>query len=68
MYILKIRGTRKIPDFIQIRDENFTLIAYFKITNPKTALTRCNLIDRVDRILDIASSLEYGKIRKLDLD
>jgi hypothetical protein len=68
MYILKIRGTRKIPDFIQIRDENFTLIAYFKITNPKTALTRCNLIDRVDRILEIAGSLEYGKIRKLDLD
>ena len=67
MFILKIQGTRKIPDYIQIRDEQFTLIAYFKVTNPKTALTRCNLIHKMDEILKIAAGLEYGKIRKLDL-
>jgi len=67
MYILKIQGTKKIPDYIQIRDEDFTLIAYFKITYPKTALTRCGMINKIDQILDIASKLEYGKIQKLDL-
>jgi hypothetical protein len=67
MFILKIEGTRKIPDYIQIRDEQFTLIAYFKVTNPKTALTRCNLIHKMNEILNIAAGLEYGKIRKLDL-
>ncbi|MEI7980881.1 MAG: fructose-6-phosphate aldolase [Bacteroidota bacterium] len=67
MFILKIQGTQKIPDYIQIRDENFTLIAYFKVTNPKTALTRCNLLDKMNKILAIASQLEYGKIRKLEL-
>jgi len=67
MFILKIQGTKKIPDFIQIRDEDFTLIAYFKITNPKTALIRCNLFHRMDDILKIAIGMEYGKIQKLDI-
>ena len=59
--------SQKIPDYIQIRDENFILIAYFKITNPKTALARCNLLDKMNKILAIASQLEYGKIQKLEL-
>jgi len=66
MYILKIQGTDKIPDYVQIRDENFSLIAYFKITNPKTALTRCNLIHKLDAIMEIVGKLEYGKIQKLE--
>lgn len=67
MFILKIEGTKKIPDYIQIRDEDFTLIAYFKITNPKTALSRCGLINRMDEILSIARTMEYGKVKKLEL-
>lgn len=67
MFILKIQGTDKIPDYVQIRDENFSLIAYFKITNPKTALTRCNLLHKMDEILEIAGRLEYGKINELEL-
>jgi len=66
MYILKVRGTDKIPDYIQVRDENLNLIAYFKITNPKTALTRCHLLHKMDEILRIVKSLEYGKIQKLE--
>jgi hypothetical protein len=67
MYILKIQGTDKIPDYVQIRDENFSLIAYFKINNPKTALARCNLLHKIDEILQTAKGLEYGKIQKLEL-
>ena len=67
MYILKIQGTKKIPDYIQIRDEDFTLLAYFRINNPRRALTRCNLMDKIDIITKIAEELPYGQIRKLDL-
>jgi hypothetical protein len=67
MYILKIQGTKKIPDYIQIRDEDFTLIAYFRINNPVRALTRCNLINKKDEILKIAGELKYGQVRKLEL-
>ncbi|HTX87864.1 MAG TPA: hypothetical protein VMC08_02660 [Bacteroidales bacterium] len=68
MYILKIQGTKKIPDYIQIRDEDFTLIAYFRMNNPKTALSRCNLLDKMDRILEIAGKIPYGEVRKLELE
>ena len=67
MYLLKIEGSGKVPDYIQIRDDDFTLIAYFKITNPKTALSRCNMIHKMDEILKIAETLEYGKIQELKL-
>lgn len=66
MYIIKIQGTKKIPDYIQIRDGNFTLIAYFRINNPIRALTRCNLLDRKEEILALASRLPYGEMRKLE--
>jgi hypothetical protein len=67
MYILKTEGTDKIPDHIQIRDDQFFLLAYFKVSSPKTALARIGLSDKTDEILDIASRLEYGKIKKLEL-
>ena len=67
VYILKIKGTGKIPDHIQIRDDDFSLMAYFKVTHPKTSLTRCNLLHKLDEIMEIAGYLEYGKIQKLEL-
>jgi hypothetical protein len=65
MYIVKIQGTSKIPDFIQIRDDDFTLIAYFRINNPRRALNRCRLIDKQNEIIELAKKLPYGKIQKL---
>ncbi len=65
-YIIRIEGTKKIPDYIQIRDENFTLIAYFRLNNPTRALTRCNLLDKMEEILIIASQLPYGEMRQLE--
>jgi hypothetical protein len=67
MYLLKTKGAGKIPDYIQIRDENYFLIAYFKITKPKTALTRCKLLHKMDEILLIANRIGYGKIHKMTL-
>jgi len=67
MYIIKIQGTKKIPDFIQIRNDDFTLVAYFRINNPRRALNRCNLIDKQDQIIELARKLPYGKIQKLHL-
>ncbi len=67
MYILKIRGTDKIPDYIQIRDDSFTLIAYFKISRPGSALARCNLLHRLEEILATADKMEYGIMEKIEL-
>lgn len=67
MYILKIQGTDKIPDFVQIRDDRFKLIAYFKVSSPRRALQRCGLEEKAGALMEIVHTLPYGKIRKLDL-
>ena len=38
------------------------------MNNPKTALSRCNLLDKMDRILEIAGKIPYGEVRKLELE
>lgn len=68
IYLLKIQGTHKIPDYIQIRDKDFTLIAYFRMNNPKRALTVCNLLNKMEEILRVAEKLTYGKMQKLEFE
>ena len=46
MYILKIKGKAKIPDYIQIRDDDFTLKAYFRVDRPEKSLEKIGLGDR----------------------
>ncbi|MEL6672272.1 MAG: fructose-6-phosphate aldolase [Bacteroidota bacterium] len=29
-YLMKVKGKAKIPDYIQLRDEKFTLVGYFR--------------------------------------
>jgi hypothetical protein len=68
MYIMKIKGTAKIPDYIQIRDASFTLIAYFRADRPDKALKKVGLEEHKDTIKQIIAELPFGKMRKLALD
>lgn len=68
MYIMKIKGTAKIPDYIQIRDDSFTLIAYFRADRPDKALKKAGLEDQIDTIKAIIAELPFGKMRKLILN
>ena len=67
IYILKIQGPKKIPDYIQIRDKDFNLIAYFGIDHPTRALTLCNLLDKMEDIVRVAETINFGKMQKLEL-
>lgn len=66
MYIIKIKGKVRIPDYVQIRDDSFTLLAYFRADRPDKALAKCGLADRQSEIMTIIEELPFGKIRKLD--
>ena len=66
MYIMKIKGTAKIPDYIQIRDDSFTLIAYFRADRPNKALKKAGLGDQIENLRATIASLPFGKMRKLD--
>lgn len=68
VYIIKIKGKVKIPDYVQIRDEAFTLLAYFRADRPEAALQKCGLGEHEDFIKKIIAELPYGKLKKLALE
>jgi len=63
-YILKIKGTKMIPDFIQIRDEKMTLRAYFRVSQKKIGLKKNNLEKYSQEMTKIIEKLPFGKIHK----
>ncbi len=67
MFIIKIKGVAKIPDYIQLRDDKFTLLAYFRVDRPEKALEKCGLAHKTDYIMDLAQKLPFGQIMKLEL-
>lgn len=67
MYIIKVKGVAKIPDYVQLRDEAFTLLAYFRVDRPEKTLEKIGLGDKAEWIIDTIKDLPFGKILKLDI-
>ena len=67
MYILKIKGKAKIPDYVQLRDDNFTLLAYFRVDRPEKALLKCGLGSKQEKVIAIINEIPFGKVLKLEL-
>jgi hypothetical protein len=65
MYILKIKGSAKIPDYIQIRDDDFTLVAYFRHDRHEQGLKKFGSGKKIEEITAIINDLPYGKIQKI---
>ncbi|MEO0897825.1 MAG: fructose-6-phosphate aldolase [Bacteroidota bacterium] len=67
-YLMKVKGKAKIPDYIQLRDEDLTLIGYFRPGRKERLL-------KVVKDEDIASQLQhvidemtdYGKLEKVEI-
>ncbi len=68
MYILKIKGKAKIPDYIQLRDENFTLKAYVRVDRPEKGIEKCGYGKYMQEILKIIEELPFGVVRELKFD
>jgi hypothetical protein len=66
-YILKIKGKAKIPDYVQLRDDQFTLLAYFRLDRPEKSLSRIGLEMREQEILSILSDMQFGKVQQIEL-
>lgn len=66
MYILKIKGKAKIPDYIQIRDDDFTLKAYFRVDRPEKSLDKIGLAERRDEFLKLIEEMPFGKVIKIE--
>lgn len=67
MYIIKVRGKAKIPNYIQLRDNNFVLIAYFRADRPLKNLEKYGLEGKELALEKVISSLPFGKLQKLEI-
>ena len=67
MYIIKVKGKAKIPDYIQLRNEEFILVAYFRADRPLKDLHRYGLEGKETELAAIIAGLEFGKLQPLAL-
>jgi hypothetical protein len=68
MYIIKVKGKKKIPDYIQLRDENFVLIGYFSYKPGKPyRLEKFGLEGKEREFEEYVEKLPFGKLQKLEL-
>jgi len=67
LYTLKIQGKAKIPDYVQLRDEQFTLLAYFRLDRPEKALGKVGLDKYESRIMEFLTEIPFGKVFKLEI-
>ena len=66
LYLLKIKGTKKIPDFVQVRDAEMTLIAYFRLSQIEQGLKKNGLDSKLEEITALLKEIPYGKIYKYE--
>ncbi len=67
MYIIKVKGKAKIPDYIQLRDDNFVLIAYFRADRPLKSLKKYGLEGKEDALANLINEIPFGKLQKLEI-
>ncbi len=66
MYVIKVKGVAKIPDYVQLRDEKFTLLAYFRVDRPDKSLEKLGLQDKAEEIMEMVRNMPFGEIKKIE--
>ena len=67
MYIIKVKGKAKIPDYIQLRDESFVLVAYFRADRIDKNLDKYGFKGKEEAFYKVVESLSFGKLVKLEI-
>lgn len=67
MYIIKVKGKAKIPDYIQLRDEKFVLVAYFRADRIDKNLEKYGLKGKEASFYTIVENMPFGKMQILDI-
>jgi hypothetical protein len=67
MYIIKVKGKAKIPDYIQLRDANMVLVAYFRTDRPLKNMEKYGLEGKEEQLLAVINRLSFGKLEKLEI-
>jgi hypothetical protein len=67
MFIIKVKGKAKIPDYIQLRDEYMVLVAYFRADRPLKILKKLGLEGKEEIFIQLIADLPFGKLQKFTL-
>lgn len=67
IYLLKIEGKAKIPDYVQLRDKDYNLLAYFRVDRPEKALEKCGFENKMDDIKKFIDAMPFGEVQSLEL-
>ena len=67
MYIIKVRGKAKIPDYIQVRNDNFVVIAYFRADRPFKKLERFGLEGKEEKLKLLIEKIPFGRLEPFEL-
>ncbi|MBV6644858.1 MAG: fructose-6-phosphate aldolase [Cyclobacteriaceae bacterium] len=67
MYIIKVKGKAKIPNYIQLRDDNFVLVAYFRADRPIKNPEKYGLEGKEEKLRELIDLLPFGKLQKLEI-
>lgn len=67
MYVIKVKGVAKIPDYVQLRDDAFTLLAYFRVDRPDKSLDKLGLGEKIEQIMEVVRDMPFGEIKKLEI-
>jgi hypothetical protein len=65
-YLLKTKGTEKIPDYLQIRDEAFQLIAHCKVSRPERTLEKHDIRLKEGDIITFIKQMPFGKLTPIE--
>ncbi|MFK7921056.1 MAG: fructose-6-phosphate aldolase [Bacteroidia bacterium] len=67
-YLMKVKGKAKIPDYIQLRDENLTLVGYFRPGRKERLGKIIKDPDEASHIQGVIDNMtEYGRMTKVEL-
>jgi len=61
------KRTSENSGFVQLRDDNFTLLAYFRVDRPEKALAKCGLGEQEAKVIGIINEIPFGKVMKLEI-
>ena len=65
MWLIKIKGKAKIPDYLQLRDGKMILLDYFRADRPLEKFKKHGILKDDKKIIELFNNLEYGRLIKV---
>lgn len=65
MYLIKTQGTAKIPDYVQVRDDNFALLEHVILNKIDNFINDSEFLNKKE-VKELIAKAPFGKIIKIN--